>query len=651
LAIVAGASADQSRCATSNPLRWLTASLALLFVAAIALGQEQVNPLKPPDRSSPRATLRTFLDSTDALGAFVARNYLSSPSRAQFDHLLSLAEIPIHCLDLSDIPPAARGERGRAAALALYETLSRIPLPPLDEIPDADQAARLTGSDSTRWVIPNTEIALVRTQGGPRSAEFLFSAETAAKAGQYYERVRGLPYARPVPLEDLHEIAASGGGWLVPYAWTQAMPAWLRAQMAGQSRWKWAALVLLLGFYALFLRSTYRLSHRGSSRHPFLQALAQLALPALVLAATPAVTYLALVQINLVGNVGSAIELTATAVSFLAGAWISWRLAPVVAEAIIASPRIAPESIDAHLIRITTRLLGIFGSMALLGLGANRLGMPVYGIIAGLGVGGLAIALAAQPTIENLIGGLSLFADKPIRAGDFCKYGDDVGTVEAIGIRSTRMRGIDRTLTTIPNAALSKMPVVNFALRDRMLIKSVIGVRYETSPEQLRYLLVKIREMLLGHPRVHPDPARARFIGFGASSLDIEVFAYVMTRDWAEFLGIREDVLLRVMDIVEQSGAAFAFPSQTLYLGRDRGPDDGKAQAAEASVREWRDEGSLPFPNFSPAQAGQIRGSIVYPPPGSAEASAARSGSEARSPENPRSAGPCSPGPPPRRER
>ena len=107
------------------------------------------------------------------------------------------------------------------------------------------------------------------------------------------------------------------------------------------------------------------------------------------------------------------------------------------------------------------------------------------------------------------------------------------------------------------------------------------------------------------------------------------------TRDWTEFLGIREDILLRVMDIIEQAGAAIAFPSQTLYLGRDRGSDDGKAQAAEARVRAWRDEGSLPFPNFSPEQTGQIRGSIVFPPPGSTAASAAGSGSDAGSPANP----------------
>ena len=225
--------------------------------------------------------------------------------------------------------------------------------------------------------------------------------------------------------------------------------------------------------------------------------------------------------------------------------------------------------------------------------------------------------MAAQPTIENLIGGLSLFGDKPIRVGDLCQYGGDKGTVEAIGLRSTRIRGLDRTLTTIPNAVLSKMPVVNFTQRDRMLIQCTIGVRYETSHEQMRYLLARIREMLVSHPRIHPDPARARFIGFGASSLDIEVLAYVTTSDWGEFLGIREDVLLRVMDIVEQSGTGFAFPSQTLYFGRDDGLDADRTQAAEAQVRQWREEGRLPFPNFPAKQAAELRGSLIYPPPGS----------------------------------
>ena len=608
-----------------KPLRWLTVLVPLLSVAAIALAQEPVHPLKPPDRSSPHAALKTFLDFGDAVGTFLTHDYLSSPSYANVLRLRSLGDNIVEGLDLSELPPASRRKGGIAAAVALYETLSRIQLLSFDNIPDADLLKSLTGSNSARWVIPNTEIALDRVPSGPHSGEFLFSADTVAKAHIFYERVRGLAYTRPVPLEHLPEIIIRGGGWPVPYTWIQAMPAWLRTPLAGQSGWKWIALALVLVFFALFLRLTYRLSRRGSSRHPVRQALAQVALPAFVIMGTQAVVVVALGPINLFGSVASAIELAATAVMFLAGAWLSWRMAPLVAEAIIASPHIAPESIDAHLIRICMRLLGMVAGAVLLTVGADRLGIPVYGIIAGLSVGGLALALAAQPTIENLIGGLTLFADKPIRVGDLCRYGSDEGTVEAIGIRSTRIRGNDRTLTTIPNATLSKMPVVNFALRDRMLIRFVIGVRCETSPEQLRYLLAKIREMLVGHPRIHPDPVRARFIGFGASSLDIEVFAYVTTSDGAEFLGIREDVFLRVMDIVEQSGTGFAFPSQTLYFARDDGLDTEKTEAAEARVRQWRDEGRLPFPNFSTEQIRQMRGTVAYPPPGSPDASNAGS--------------------------
>ena len=634
-ALEALAPVDRLCCAAGERLRCLAASFAFFLFAAIALGQETVHPLKPSDRSSPRATLKSFLDSSDAVAEFLAREYLPSTSHAKFQRLLSLAEIPQQYLDLSEVPPAARQKTGRLVAADLYEILNRIPLPPLDEIADAGQVKEPAGTGPTRWVIPNTEIALVRAQSGPRSGEFLFSADTVDRAGDFYERVRGLPYVRPVLLENVPEIFSTGGGWMVPYAWVQAMPASLRAPLAGQAGWKWIGLALILLVFALFLWSAYRLSQLGRAEHPFLRALAQFAMPASVLLATPVVAYFALVQLNLIGTVGSAIDLAATAVTYVAGAWMVWRLAPVAAEAIIASPSIAPESIDAHLIRVAARLLGIAGSVALLALGADRLGVPMYGIVAGLGVGGLAIALAAQPTIENLIGGMNLFADKPMRVGDLCMYGGEIGTVEGIGIRSTRIRGLDRTLTTIPNGALARMPIVNFTQRDRMLIKAVIGVRYETSPEQLRYLLVKLREVLLGHPRVDPDPARARLVGFGASSLDIEVFAYATTRDWNEFLGIREDVLLRVMDVIEQAGASIAFPSQTLYLGRDRGSDDGKARAAEASVREWRDQGALPFPTFSPEQAGRIRGSIVFPPPGSTAASAAGSGSDTGSPANP----------------
>jgi len=302
---------------------------------------------------------------------------------------------------------------------------------------------------------------------------------------------------------------------------------------------------------------------------------------------------------------------------FLAGAWLVWRAAPVLAEAVISSPRIKRESIDAHLIRIFTRLLGLVVAVGLLLVGADMVGLPAYGIVAGLGVGGLAIALAAQPTVENLIGGFSLFADKPIRVGDFCKYGDEVGTIEAIGIRSTRIRGIDRTVTTIPNASLSKMPIVNLTKRDRMLLKMVIGLRYETTPEQLRHVLAKLRELLLAHPMVTPEPSRVRFTGFGDCSLNVEVFAYVGTADMNEFLAVQEDINLRMMDVVAASGTGFAFPSQTLYFARDEGLDLEKSAAAAAEVEQWRATQKLPFPNFDVEFRKNRRDTLDYPPTGS----------------------------------
>jgi MscS family membrane protein len=550
----------------------ILAALLLVGTATSAGAAPPQNPLQPLDRSSPRATLRTFLTSGDVLAQELADRYVASQSWAEHGRLLALGQQLIRCLDLAQVPPASRPKVGRAAGLALFETLSRIPLPPLEEIPDAEQMALRKDAASRRWTIPGTEIALVRVDEGMSGSEFLFSPDTVARAEEFYERTRDLPRLRSVPLPDMHGIVATAGGWMIPYAWVQAMPGWLRAPLWGQAAWKWIALLLLVAAFAPFIGLAFRLSRVAEERGPFLRALAQVSLPLLLLVATPAVAWLALAQVNLVGSAGSAVEIVSTAVMFLAFAWLAWRLAPVVAEAIIASPHVARESVDAHLIRLTARLLGILGALTLLSIGADRLGIPVYGIVAGLGVGGLAVALAAQPTLENLIAGLNLFADRPLRVGDRCKLGDTLGTVEAIGIRSTRVRTRDRTVTTIPNGALAKMSIANQSRRDRMLVDTKIGLRYETTPDRLRAILAALHALLSGHPRVVRDSVQVRFVAFGASSLDVLIRAYVDTTSGTEFRAIQEELLLGVMDVVEKGGSAFAFPSQTLYLERDEPP-------------------------------------------------------------------------------
>lgn len=250
----------------------------------------------------------------------------------------------------------------------------------------------------------------------------------------------------------------------------------------------------------------------------------------------------------------------------------------------------------------------------------QNVGFNVTGLLAGLGIGGLAVALAAQKTIENLFGGVSLILDQPVRVGDFCRFGDKIGTVEEIGLRSTRVRTLDRTVVSVPNGQFAALTLENFTQRDRIWLHTTLGLRYETSPDQLRYVLVEVRKMLYAHPKVDRDPSRIRFVALGAYSLDLEIFAYVRTADYDEFLAVQEDIYLRIIDIVAASGAGFAFPSQTTYIARDGGLDQERSRAAESQVRQWREAGSLCLPDFPGEMVSALDGTLDYPPHGAATA-------------------------------
>ncbi len=227
----------------------------------------------------------------------------------------------------------------------------------------------------------------------------------------------------------------------------------------------------------------------------------------------------------------------------------------------------------------------------------EAVGVQVSALVAAIGVGGIGIALAAQRTVENLFGGLAVVGDRPVQEGDFCRFGTQQGTVERVGLWSTRVRTPERSVITIPNAQFLTLQVENLQERDRILFNTTLRLRYETSPDQLRWVLVRMRALLDAHPRVDADTSRARFSAFGPSSLDVELFVYVRTRDPLEFLAVREDLCLRVMDVVAAAGTAFALPAQTNYSGAI-GLDAERAEAAAADVQRWRTEGKLPLPEF-----------------------------------------------------
>jgi MscS family membrane protein len=224
--------------------------------------------------------------------------------------------------------------------------------------------------------------------------------------------------------------------------------------------------------------------------------------------------------------------------------------------------------------RLTKGIIIVLGGVAAL----NELGFQVASLLAGLGIGGIALALAAQKTVENLFGSFSIGVDQPFREGDFVKIEDFTGTVERIGMRSTRFRTLDRTVITMPNGRLSETRTETFAARDRIRLLANLALVYGTTAAQLREVIAGIEQALRAHPKIFKEGIGVRFTALGESALNVEVTAWFETADWDEFCAIRTEVLLGFMEIVERAGTSFAFPTRTVYLVRagaqkERGPD------------------------------------------------------------------------------
>lgn len=213
----------------------------------------------------------------------------------------------------------------------------------------------------------------------------------------------------------------------------------------------------------------------------------------------------------------------------------------------------------------------------------RTLGINPTATLAGLGVGGIAIALGAQKTLENIIGGVSLIADGAVRVGDLFKIGEVEGFVEGIGLRSTRLRTHDRTVVTIPNAQMATMTLENLSARDRFWLHHHINIEYDTSPSKLDSLLKEVRSFLERDARILPEVIRVRILTFAESRLELEVWAYITAQNWAEFLQIQEDLLIKIRQIIASAGVALAHPSRTVYV---KSGSDGDGERMHTAVPE-----------------------------------------------------------------
>ncbi|MFC1681488.1 mechanosensitive ion channel family protein [Pseudomonadota bacterium] len=566
---------------------------------------------------SPRDTLSSFLRLRDELEETL-HTYRSNKTLALFEKV-QVFRAQFHALlDLSSVPPSSRRAIGIDTTTYLLDILGRIELPDLGLVPDEE--AVNSAVSTAKWRIPDTPIWIVQASEGMREGEFLFGESTVMVAPRFYEVIKEQPLQTSLSIISWHSAIPQITGPMIPAVVLRIVPQSLHDFWLDTPKWKVVAVVLISALAALLLVIFHRAINRRKieNRVVFLlrRALTPIAVLILILILKDFINS----QVAVFGSFSVLVDNVATILINVGVVWILWVVLLAIFERIVQTRGIPEDSFDAHLWRIGARTIGILVSVIIIGNTAQNLGLPLYSVVAGLGVGGLAVALAIRPTLENLIGGIILYLDQPVRIGDFCSFGDKSGTVESIGVRTSKIRALDRTLISIPNAEFANIHLINWAKCDRMLITTTIGLRYETENDQLRYVLAKFREMLHSHPKIDSNTVRVRFADFGQSSLDISVRIYALTRDFNEYHAIREDVLLRMNDIVKYSGSGFAFPSQTLYMGRDDGIDVERGVAAAKEVESWRKAGKLPFPRLAPDRIEQLVDSLDYPPKGSVEA-------------------------------
>src|SRR6266436_1036919 len=581
--------------------------IELIFVFSNVANTAEVNPLRPVDTSSPRAILQGFAATMDGIYrsmkdvlqdyATSQRLYLTPEERRRQFEALSTAKKAIKVLDLSDIPPVLRNTVAPERAIQLKEILDRIEFPSFESIPDQEVMAR---ASSKRWRLPGTEIDIALIEHGPRSGEYLVSAGTVDRLPEFYERVKNLPY-KPGPaaeLSDLYRRMSSGGAAaiydafssspvglerILPIRWMLTLPAWAKAQIAGVASWQWLGLLSGLAVCMGYVYGMFRLGRRLANKRPddagpgWHAVLTPLAI--ILVSAVPVPLLCTIFRIG--GTARVAITFVQTGALYLSAAWLSMIAASLLAEAIVASEHLRRCSLDSQLIRLGMRFAGIAIAIGFLIQGSYELGFPTYSVLAGLGVGGLAVALAARDSLANLLGSMLIMIEKPFRVGHYVRVSGGEGTVEDVGFRSTRIRTADNSLISIPNNAVVNATVENLSLRKMRRQRFLIQVTYDTPREKLEELMAGIKQLITDHPLTNKANFNVRFNDFGESSLNILVYFHVETTDYAAELEAREEILLRIMDLAKQLGIDFAFPTRTLVIET---PSETDADVPQAPV-------------------------------------------------------------------
>jgi len=543
----------------------------------LAVGKQY--PLEAADTSSPQATLKSFqalfLNARPILDKIATSGFSPETVSALQDR----RNRAIHCIDLSKVGKRLRDDAGPEAVILLAEILARIELPPFEAVPDA-QAMKSEGV--SLWKIPHTDITIGQVKEGPRQGEYLFTPETIAQLKEFFAKVRHLPY---LPDSALKKIGPAGGLYdyysasprdLIPMSVIMALPSWARTVYSDHPLWQWIGMVLtvLIGFlvivfiHVLIRKWTKGRSEAGKKGIGF----TRLILPASAAIMLQLIGYIIDEQIGMSGEVYQVVEVLAWVLSLAFIVWFTVACGGVVANIINSSPKIDPKGVYAGLTKVICYLFALAVAAVIIFKGLIGLGVSLLPLLTGLGVGGFALALAARPTLENLIGGLMILADKPFKVGQRIKVKDHDGIVQRLGMRSTQIRLLNGPQVKIPNEEMARVEIENISLRPNLRRRASLTIEYDTPIEKVEKAVAILKDILKDHEGMDPKrPARVFFNDFNPDSLNISMtYWYHPAKLWKS-KAFDEKVNLQIMREFEKEGIKFAYPTTTTYLVQEDG--------------------------------------------------------------------------------
>ncbi|GHC04096.1 mechanosensitive ion channel family protein [Cerasicoccus arenae] len=538
--------------------------------------------LHPANTSSPRDTTVSFLKLTQRFYDLISDESYSSKERVEVFHLFGQMQ---EFFDLRGVAPSLQKDYASASAIYLREIIDRVGLPLLEDIPDERMMSKaIKDGFPARWQLPGMPFEIIRIDSGEDEGHYVFSSETLMEVKPLFSEIRHLPY-RTDKAKDFYYYFFLTPNPVIPSALIDNLPSWALADFYEQTVWQWLSMLIVLLAAVLSVLLLRMLIKRIANGKADLVRHSLFLIPP---GYTIVVCYIShdLIddKIFITGDVFQVVVYVIYAIILMCAIILIFMLGTIVADIVTGSKRLH-QSFDSQLTRIGIRILSIVVCLAILIQGLHHIGFSLATVIAGAGVTGLAVALAAQSTLRNVFGSLMILLDKPFRVGQRIKVGATDGVVEEIGLRSTKIRLLTGHVTSIPNERMADAEIENIGQRPYIRRLTNITITYGTPIPKVRRAVEIIREILsvpedfiaeVGnqHPNAcinHPDfRPRVAFNEFNPDSLNILMIYWHFPPDYWESMAFTQRINETIMKRFEEEGIEFAFPTQTIHLAGEK---------------------------------------------------------------------------------